>query len=320
MALDSLCNLSMPIVVSLYMGNVISFNAIGVLLMKKKAIAFSLIVFLISLVSCDNQAALAVKEQEFYYSYGFSDSLREYLDNLYDKRDSYSSLSGTYSEDDFRKATGYTLSLFPEIGTFNNLSSLSDIQIGISTFKEDDKASIIIDNRIKIVDKPYILENSIFLNAISPLLLIEFMMGDPVITANGKSYEVPDFPYSTSNRIINANWYNAEGTKTALTGDDDIYIIRGTNNEKEHAAFEFESPSRYFITKAVYYKDADITDTEYGFSWPVDGSLVLYPYKNIDNNTEENTDKAFDTIIFYVCMVDEDGSYHKKSIIMDFQS
>ena len=312
MALDSLCNLSMPIVVSLYMGNVITFNAIGVLLMKKKAIAFSLIVFLISLVSCDNQAALAVKEQEFYYSYGFSDSLRDYLDNLYDKRDSYSSLSGTYGEDDFRKATGYTLSLFPEIGTFNNLSSLSDIQIGISTFKEDEKASVIIDNRIMIVDKPYILDNSIFLNALSPLLLIEFMMGDPVITANGKSYEVPDFPYATSNRIINANWYNAEGTKTALTGDDDIYIIRGTNNEKEHAAFEFESPSRYFITKAVYYKDADITDTEYGFSWPVDGSLVLYPYKN--------TDKAFDTIIFYVCMVDEDGSYHKKSIIMDFQS
>lgn len=250
--------------------------------------------------------------QTFDYTPEFYSDLDHYLKDLNDNY-SYFPKTGTYDENEFRESTGYKANLiYPEIGTFLGISSIDELGYGIPKFKSGEKVRIRMGSSSYIEDEAFV-SDSYGINGPAPVIMLEFIFGDPVLTLNGESYPLEDYTTATDAHISSAHWYNDSQQSFIPKGDEgliSLYSIKsGDPSSIKSLEFQFKEKVEFFITKTVFFNKAN-ESTTYSFEKPnAEGKLEFV----IDKNTDQ---KDFDTILTYVAMLSSDGKYYKKIILI----
>ena len=202
---------------------------------------------------------------------------------------------GVYTEDQFRELCDYKVSIYPELGTFSDKSPVDEVNFGITEFEAEDKVTMLMGSSAYVVDQVYIKDKEFF-NGPAPVVLLEMISTDPVITVHGNSYTLEDFPEAIDTFAASALW---DG-KVLDPADDDIFIVRSWEPSPEKKLqFSFNTTPDYFITKATFYKEWKTLKTVYGFTKPDGEYLTLYPFNEEDD---------FDTVLYRVCMPGENQS------------
>ena len=202
--------------------------------------------------------------------------------------------------------------LYPEIGTIFGISSVDELGYGLTKFKSDEKVKIRMGSSSYIEEAGFI-SGSISLNGPAPVIMLEFLFGDPVLTINGESYPLEEYTTATDAHISSAHWYN-NSQQSFISKEDEglisLYSIKsGDPSSIKSLKFQFKEKAEFFFTKTIFYKDAN-ESTIYSFEKPnAEGKLEFV----IDKNTDQ---KDFDTILTYVAMLSSDGKYYKKMIVI----
>ena len=282
--------------------------------MKKRTLILLMTILILGfIISCDdvplsNNGGV----QTFDYTPEFYSDLDHYLKDLNDNY-SYFPKTGTYDENEFRKSTGYIAnSIYPEIGTFLGISSIDELGYGLTGFKSGEKVRIRMGSSSYIEDKAFV-SDSYSINGPAPVIMLEFIFGDPVLTLNGESYPLEDYTTATDAHISSAHWYNDSQQSFIPKGDEgliSLYSIKsGDPSSIKSLEFQFKEKVEFFITKTVFFNKAN-ESTTYSFEKPnAEGKLEFV----IDKNTDQ---KDFDTILTYVAMLSSDGKYYKKIILI----
>ena len=284
--------------------------------MKKRTLILLITILILGfIISCDSVVSMPRNDdQSFYYSYDFVCTLDDYLRDLSENYSYFPQTGKTYNEIEFRKVTGYKANkIYPEIGTIFDISSVDELGYGLTKFKSGEKVKIRMGSSSYIEEAGFI-SNSIFLNGPAPVIMLEFLFGDPVLTINGESYPLEEYTTATDAHISSAHWYN-NSQQSFIPKEDEglisLYSIKsGDPSSIKSLEFQFKEKAEFFITKTVFYNKAD-ESTIYSFEKPnAEGKLEFV----IDKNTEQ---KDFDTILTYVAMLSSDGKYYKKIILID---
>ena len=282
--------------------------------MKKRTLILLMTILILGfIISCDdvplsNNGGV----QTFDYTPEFYSDLDHYLKDLNDNY-SYFPKTGTYDENEFRKSTGYKANkIYPEIGTFWGISSIDELGYGIKKFKSGEKVRIRMGSSSYIEDEAFV-SDSYGINGPAPVIMLEFIFGDPVLTLNGESYPLEDYTTATDAHISSAHWYNDSQQSFIPKGDEgliSLYSIKsGDPSSIKSLEFQFKEKVEFFITKTVFFNKAN-ESTTYSFEKPnAEGKLEFV----IDKNTDQ---KDFDTILTYVAMLSSDGKYYKKIILI----
>ena len=282
--------------------------------MKKRTLILLMTILILGfIISCDdvplpNNGGV----QTFDYTPEFYSDLDHYLKDLNDNY-SYFPKTGTYDENEFRKSTGYKANkIYPEIGTFYGISSIDELGYGIKKFKSGEKVRIRMGSSSYIEDEAFV-SDSYGINGPAPVIMLEFIFGDPVLTLNGESYPLEDYTTATDAHISSAHWYNDSQQSFIPKGDEgliSLYSIKsGDPSSIKSLEFQFKEKVEFFITKTVFFNKAN-ESTTYSFEKPnAEGKLEFV----IDKNTDQ---KDFDTILTYVAMLSSDGKYYKKIILI----
>ena len=282
--------------------------------MKKRTLILLMTILILGfIISCDdvplpNNGGV----QTFDYTPEFYSDLDHYLKDLNDNY-SYFPKTGTYDENEFRKVTGYKANkIYPEIGTFYGISSIDELGYGIKKFKSGEKVRIRMGSSSYIEDEAFV-SDSYSINGPAPVIMFEFIFGDPVLTLNGESYPLEDYTTATDAHISSAHWYNDSQQSFIPKGDEgliSLYSIKsGDPSSIKSLEFQFKEKVEFFITKTVFFNKAN-ESTTYSFEKPnAEGKLEFV----IDKNTDQ---KNFDTILTYVAMLSSDGKYYKKIILI----
>ena len=282
--------------------------------MKKRTLILLMTILILGfIISCDdvplpNNGGV----QTFDYTPEFYSDLDHYLKDLYDNY-SYFPKTGTYDENEFRKVTGYKANkIYPEIGTFLGTSSIDELGYGLTEFKSGEKVRIRMGSSSYIEDEAFV-SDSYGINGPAPVIMLEFIFGDPVLTLNGESYPLEDYTTATDAHISSAHWYNDSQQSFIPKGDEgliSLYSIKsGDPSSIKSLEFQFKEKVEFFITKTVFFNKAN-ESTTYSFEKPnAEGKLEFV----IDKNTDQ---KDFDTILTYVAMLSSDGKYYKKIILI----
>ena len=279
--------------------------------MKKITLIFSVLFLILLVVSCEGVLSPSNNPQSLELDPYLFKELEEDLNALYSNYDTLLTLKGTYDEQSFRENTGYIISVYPELGTFDDFSSVNELSYGITDFKTGDKVKIRLGNSAYLIDKAFVIsgDTNEFLNGPAPVVALEFLCGDPIVKVNGMPYQLEYFPETTENKIQKATW-SGSGT---MTDEEDIYILRGiSKDENNHIDFELESDAKYFITKVEFYKDWKTVDTIYSFEKPNnDGTLSFYPFQDAEGSD-------IDSLLYYISMLGNDGKYYTKRVLVRF--
>ena len=282
--------------------------------MKKRTLILLMTILILGfIISCDdvplpNNGGV----QTFDYTPEFYSDLDHYLKDLNDNY-SYFPKTGTYDENEFRESTGYKANkIYPEIGTFLGTGSIDELGYGLTEFKSGEKVRIRMGSSSYIEDKAFV-SDSYSINGPAPVIMLEFIFGDPVLTINGESYPLEDFTSTTNAHISSAHWYNDSQQSFIPKGDEgliSLYSIKsGDPSSIKSLEFQFKEKVEFFITKTVFFNKAN-ESTTYSFEKPnAEGNLEFV----IDKNTDQ---KDFDTILTYVAMLSSDGKYYKKIILI----
>ena len=282
--------------------------------MKKRTLILLMTILILGfIISCDdvplpNNGGV----QTFDYTPEFYSDLDHYLKDLNDNY-SYFPKTGTYDENEFRKVTGYKANLiYPEIGTFYGISSINELGYGLTEFKSGEKVRIRMGSSSYIEDEAFV-SDSYSINGPAPVIMFEFIFGDPVLTLNGESYPLEDYTTATDAHISSAHWYNDSQQSFIPKGDEgliSLYSIKsGDPSSIKSLEFQFKEKVEFFITKTVFFNKAN-ESTTYSFEKPnAEGKLEFV----IDKNTDQ---KDFETILTYVAMLSSDGKYYKKIILI----
>ena len=283
--------------------------------MKKRTLILLMTILILGfIISCDdvplpNNGGV----QTFDYTPEFYSDLDHYLKDLNDNY-SYFPKTGTYDENEFREVTGYKANkIYPEIGTFLGISSIDELGYGLTEFKSGEKVRIRMGSSSYIEDEAFV-SDSYGINGPAPVIMLEFIFGDPVLTLNGESYPLEDYTTATDAHISSAHWYNDSQQSFIPKGDEgliSLYSIKsGDPSSIKSLEFQFKEKVEFFITKTVFFNKAN-ESTTYSFEKPnAEGKLEFV----IDKNTDQ---KDFDTILTYVAMLSDDGKYYAKTIIID---
>ena len=282
--------------------------------MKKRTLILLMTILILGfIISCDdvplpNNGGV----QTFDYTPEFYSDLDHYLKDLNDNY-SYFPKTGTYDENEFREVTGYNANkIYPEIGTFLGTSSIDELGYGLTEFKSGEKVRIRMGSSSYIEDEAFV-SDSYGINGPAPVIMLEFIFGDPVLTLNGESYPLEDYTTATDAHISSAHWYNDSQQSFIPKGDEgliSLYSIKsGDPSSIKSLEFQFKEKVEFFITKTVFFNKAN-ESTTYSFEKPnAEGKLEFV----IDKNTDQ---KDFDTILTYVAMLSSDGKYYKKIILI----
>ena len=283
--------------------------------MKKRTLILLMTILILGfIISCDdvplpNNGGV----QTFDYTPEFYSDLDQYLKDLNDNY-RYFPKTGTYDENEFRKVTGYKANkIYPEIGTFLGISSIDELGYGIKKFKSGEKVRIRMGSSSYIEDEAFV-SDSYGINGPAPVIMLEFIFGDPVLTLNGESYPLEDYTTATDAHISSAYWYNDSQQSFIPKGDEgliSLYSIKsGDPSSIKSLEFQFKEKVEFFITKTVFLNKAN-ESTTYSFEKPnAEGKLEFVIEKNTDQ-------KEFDSIFYYVVMLSDDGKYYAKTIIID---
>ena len=282
--------------------------------MEKRTLILSITILILGfIISCDGVFLPRNDVQPFEYVYDFNDSLGDYLKDLNNNYSFFPQTGGTYNENEFREATGYKANLiYPEIGTFYGISSIDELGYGLKKFKPGEKVKIRMGSSSYLEEVGF-ASDSYSINGPAPVIMLEFIFGDPVLTLNGESYPLEDFTSTTNAHISSALWYNESQHTLTPGGDEGLFsfysIDTGDPSSIKSLEFQFKEKLEFFITKTVFYNKAN-ESTIYSFEKPnAEGKLEFV----IDKNTNQ---KDFDTILTYVAMLSSDGKYYKKIILI----
>ena len=252
--------------------------------------------------------------QTFDYTPEFYSDLDQYLKDLNDNY-SYFPKTGTYDENEFRKVTGYKANkIYPEIGTFLGTSSIDELGYGLTEFKSGEKVRIRMGSSSYIEDEAFV-SDSYGINGPTPVIMLEFIFGDPVLTLNGESYPLEDFTSTTNAHISSALWYNERQNPLTPGVDEGLfssyYINTGDPSPIKSLEFQFSEKPEFFFTKATFFNKGDKLNTIYSFEKPnAEGKLEFVIEKNTDQ-------KEYDSILYYVAMLSNDGKYYAKLIYIN---
>ena len=283
--------------------------------MKKRTLILLITILILGfIISCDdvplpNNGGV----QTFDYTPEFYSDLDQYLKDLNDNY-SYFPKTGTYDENEFRKVTGYKANLiYPEIGTFYGISSINELGYGLTEFKSGEKVRIRMGSSSYIEDEAFV-SDSYGINGPAPVIMLEFIFGDPVLTLNGESYPLEDYTTATDAHISSAHWYNDSQQSFIPKGDEgliSLYSIKsGDPSSIKSLKFQFKEKVEFFITKTVFFNKAN-ESTTYSFEKPnAEGKLEFVIEKNTDQ-------KEYDSILYYVAMLSSDGKYYAKLIYIN---
>ena len=284
--------------------------------MKKRTLILLMTILILGfIISCDdvplsNNGGV----QTFDYTPEFYSDLDHYLKDLNDNY-SYFPKTGTYDENEFRKSTGYIAnSIYPEIGTFLGISSIDELGYGLTEFKSGEKVRIRMGSSSYIEDKAFV-SDSYSINGPAPVIMLEFIFGDPVLTLNGESYPLEDFTSTTNAHISSALWYNERQNPLTPGVDEGLfssyYINTGDPSPIKSLEFQFSEKPEFFFTKATFFNKKDKLNTIYSFEKPnAEGKLEFVIEKNTDQ-------KEYDSILYYVAMLSNDGKYYAKLIYIN---
>ena len=282
---------------------------------KRTLILLITILILGFIISCDGVFLPRNGVQPFEYVYDFNDSLDDYLKDLNNNYSFFPQTEETYNENEFRKATGYKANLiYPEIGTFLGISSIDEIGYGIKKYKSGEKVRIRMGSSSYIEDEAFV-SDSYGINGPAPVIMLEFLFGDPVLTLNGESYPLEDFTSTTNAHISSALWYNERQNPLTPGVDEGLfssyYINTGDPSSIKSLEFQFSEKPEFFFTKAIFFNKGDKLNTIYSFEKPkAEGKLEFVIEKNTDQ-------KEYDSILYYVAMLSNDGKYYAKLIYIN---
>lgn len=249
--------------------------------MKKRTLILLMTILILGfIISCDdvhlpNNGGV----QTFDYTPEFYSDLDHYLKDLNDNY-SYFPKTGTYDENEFRKVTGYKANLiYPEIGTFLGISSIDELGYGIKKFKSGEKVRIHMGSSSYIEDEAFV-SDSYGINGPAPVIMLEFIFGDPVLTLNGESYPLEDFTNNTNSHISSALWYNERQNPLTPGVDEGLFssysINTGDPSSIKSLEFQFSEKPEFFFTKATFFNKKDKLNTIYSFEKPnAEGKLEL---------------------------------------------
>ena len=282
---------------------------------KRTLILLITLLILGFIISCDGVFLPRNGVQPFEYVYDFNDSLDDYLKDLNNNYSFFPQTGKTYNENEFRKATGYKANLiYPEIGTFYGISSINELGYGLTEFKSGEKVRIRMGSSSYIEDEAFV-SDSYGINGPAPVIMLEFIFGDPVLTLNGESYPLEDFTSTTNAHISSALWYNESQHTLTPRGDEGLFssysINTGDPSSIKSLEFQFSEKPEFFFTKATFFNKGDKLNTIYSFEKPnAEGKLEFVIEKNTDQ-------KEFDSILYYVAMLSSDGKYYAKLIYIN---
>ena len=283
--------------------------------MKKRTLILLMTILILGfIISCDdvplpNNGGV----QTFDYTPEFYSDLDHYLKDLNDNY-SYFPKTGTYDENEFRKVTGYKANkIYPEIGTFLGTSSIDALGYGLTEFKSGEKVRIRMGSSSYIEDEAFV-SDSYGINGPAPVIMLEFIFGDPVLTLNGESYPLEDYTTATDAHISSAHWYNDSQQSFIPKGDEgliSLYSIKsGDPSSIKSLEFQFKEKVEFFITKTVFFNKAN-ESTTYSFEKPNDEGKLEFV---IEKNTDQ---KEYDSILYYVAILSNDGKYYAKLIYIN---
>ena len=282
---------------------------------KRTLILLITILILGFIISCDGVFLPRNDVQPFEYVYDFNDSLDDYLKDLNNNYSFFPQTGKTYNENEFRKATGYKANLiYPEIGTFYGISSIDELGYGLKKFKPGEKVKIRMGSSSYLEEVGF-ASDSYSINGPAPVIMLEFLFGDPVLTLNGESYPLEDFTSTTNAHISSALWYNESQHTLTPRGDEGLFssysIDTGDPSSIKSLEFQFNEKPKFFFTKAIFFNKGDKLNTIYSFEKPnAEGKLEFVIEKNTDQ-------KEYDSILYYVAMLSNDGKYYAKIIYIN---
>ena len=276
----------------------------------KKLISLILLVVLISLafiVSCDASATKGPSNQVLSISSDFWVSLEDYFGRLVDCYSQYSSVDKKLTEDEFRALCDYKVSLYPEIGTFEDKTTVSEITFGNTSFSPEDKVTMRMGEKA-IVEGEAFKQDGYYFNGSAPVLLLELLCGETVIEVDGMPTFVEGVPETKDITITGYSWPEGKGVLSTL--DNEVYIIRNVDRSPDNCLqIKFNTAASYFVTKALCFNEDQTMNTIYGFAKSEDNMLKIYPFRD---------DPDCDTVIYTVCIRDNNGDYHKEVFVISF--
>lgn len=280
--------------------------------MKRRGYIIILAILLIPLlVSCDLSLLVSNGEMLLLFNPDVFQEMKEEIIDIYDNYDSITSHEGTFGTEKLRVLCDYSFSLYPEIGTFENIKPIQELAYSNTSFKIDENVTFLIGEKTYIEDNAFILDRE-FLNGSAPVFLLELIFGDPLIKANGNSYRIENFPVIGDSKTTNVSYYNGSSSKVIKEEEGIIYTVYGSDKEKsECLEINFEDKALSYFTKAEFFKKAKKVKTLYSFTRPEDNvALTLYPY--------ESCEEDFETVDYYICILDENNDILKKQILLRF--
>ena len=142
--------------------------------------------------------------------------------------------------------------------------------------------------------------------------MLEFLFGDPVLTVNEESYTLEDFPIATEAHISSALWDSGSKQPFIQRVEEGLYSINTeTPSSIKSLEFQFKEKAEFFFTKATFFNKGDKLNTIYSFEKPnAEGKLEFVIEKNTDQ-------KEYDSILYYVAMLSDDGKYYAKLIYIN---
>ena len=280
--------------------------------MKRRGYIIILAILLIPLlVSCDLSLLVSNGEMLLLFNPDVFQEMKEEIIDIYDNYDSITSHEGTFGTEELRVLCNYSFSLYPEIGTFENIKPIQELAYSNTSFKIDENVTFRIGEKTYIEDNAFILDRE-FLNGSAPVFLLELIFGDPLIKVNGNSYRIENFPVIGDSKTTNVSYYNGSSYKVIKEEEDIIYTVYGSDKEKSDCLeINFEDKALSYFTKTEFFKGGQKIKTLYSFTRPEDnGALTLYPY--------ESCEEDFETINYYICILDENNDILKKQILLRF--
>ena len=192
-------------------------------------------------------------------------------------------------------------------------SSIDELGYGLTEFKSGEKVRIRMGSSSYIEDEAFV-SDSYGINGPAPVIMLEFIFGDPVLTLNGESYPLEDYTTATDAHISSALWYNESQNHLTPGVDEGLFssysINTGDPSSIKSLEFQFSEKPEFFFTKATFFNKKDKLNTIYSFEKPnAEGKLEFVIEKNTDQ-------KEYDSILYYVVMLSSDGKYYKKIILI----
>lgn len=192
-------------------------------------------------------------------------STEQVISNLYTKVYNNEDVLGkkqTYTMQQINTIMNENITYYIEVGTFENISEISNIELGNITYNKNDDISLSIGNSNFIKDKAFkVVENKLFIAC--PIVAFETVSNN-TIKINGQQYNLNNTPANTMIEIKEVKFVNANSLNSVEQNNNGYDITLSNANYKSLIGVYYNGASSNDIVISKKLLNGDLNN--FGFT------------------------------------------------------